>query len=62
MCQTDICADTHNTGSIDFEEFLAAVNSEHTDEFSFDDLILRKQQFDLKSDALGRLFLLVFVM
>ena len=55
-------ADTHNTGSIDFEEFIAAVNSPHTDEFSLDDLIYEKRQFDLKTDALGRLFMLVFVM
>lgn len=55
-------ADTHNSGSIDFEEFLAAVMSEHTDDFSLDDLIYQKRQFDLKADALGRLFLMVFVM
>ena len=55
-------ADTHNSGLIDFEEFLAAVNSPHTDDFSLDDLVLQKRKFDLKAETLGRLFLLVFVM
>jgi hypothetical protein len=49
-------------GRIDFDEFMAAVKSEHTEEFSLDDLILAKQKFDLNADALGRFFLLVFVM
>jgi len=55
-------ADTDGSEQIDFDEFMAAINSDHTDEFSFDDLVIKKMKFDLKADALGYLFLLVFVM
>lgn len=49
-------------GQIDFDEFMAAARSDKTEEFSLDDLIIAKQRFDIRASALGRFFLLVFVM
>ena len=55
-------ADADGGGFIDFDEFRAAVDSEHTEEFSFDDLVMNKMIHDTRSDAIGRLFLCVFIM
>jgi hypothetical protein len=55
-------ADTDGSGVIDFDEFLAAVTHEDKENFSLDELVKSKEKFDLKSEALDQIFLLVFVM
>ena len=55
-------ADSDGSGVIDFTEFYAAMNSDDADNFSLHDLVIQKVKLDLKADAMGNIFLLVFVM